>query len=153
MKRAKGSPSSLNAVLLLVARQSLAPFLLSDGYVESPSRARSSFSTIQFHRQGADHTCLLDFQRDMFWTNNEGKFTVNLGIYFPEIEAVLEAPKCDEIPNSGFWTLQIRLPIVANGTDCWWTLTPKTSLLKLKDELQEQCKRTPGPVGRNAARP
>jgi hypothetical protein len=92
---------------------------------------------MQFHRVGPDHVCLLDFQRDKYWTNAEGKFAINIGIYFPAVEAIRGRPPIEGIPPDGCWTVTTRLALLATGKDRWWTLTPKGNLGRLAGELQE----------------
>ncbi len=138
MTRAKGNTAPLNSTLKSLASCSLAPLLFADEYAESPAASRHSLSTAQFHRVGPDHICLLDSQRDKYWTNQTGKFTVNIGVYFPAIEAIRGKQVIEGIPPGGCWTIATRLNMLATGEDRWWTLTPRTKLGPLQAELQDR---------------
>lgn len=75
----------LNSILKEICSESLDKLLLPDGFEVTPSKARHTLVSVQYHRLAVDRLCMVDVQRDKYWTNEKGRFCVNLWIQFPKV--------------------------------------------------------------------
>ena len=113
---------SLNSILKTICANSLGELLLADGFEESPAKTRPSFIAAQYHRLAVDRLCVVDVQRDKYWTNDKGRFCVNLQIHFPEVGDFSGMDAMTAMSNSVYFRIHERLGQLATGSDYWWEL-------------------------------
>lgn len=113
---------SLNSILKTICANSLGELLLADGFEESPAKIRNSTLTAQYHRIAVNRLCVVDVQRDKYWTNDKGRFCVNLWIQFPEDGDFAGMEAMAEMSYSGNLQVHERLGQLATGSDYWWEL-------------------------------
>jgi hypothetical protein len=63
------------------------------------------------------------------WNEGEsGKFTVNLGVYFPAVAEMLNLPLPASAPKEYDCTVRVRLPsLMHDGRDVWWNVEAHVS--------------------------
>lgn len=113
---------SLNSILQAICAKSLGELLLADGFEESPAKIRQSCVAAQYHRLAVDRLCVVDVQRDKYWTNDKGRFCVNLWIQFPATGDFSGMEATAAISNSENFQVHERLGQLATGSDYWWEL-------------------------------
>tara|TARA_R110002049_G_scaffold277666_2_gene456235 strand:+ start:1722 stop:2312 length:591 start_codon:yes stop_codon:yes gene_type:complete len=96
-----------------VVRRDLARRLKSDGY-------RKSGRT--FYRSAESCTAVVNVQASKHNHGNNGTFTVNLGVYFPDVATITNAlPFTGAFPKEYDCTVRQRLGVLkAGGDDYWW---------------------------------
>ena len=68
-----------------IVRERLAPLLKKNGFKK---KARN------FYQEFPDRVEVINVQASQWNEGNEGKFTINVGVYYPEISKIIEAPSC-----------------------------------------------------------
>ena len=103
-----------------VVRRDLARRLKSDGY-------RKSGRT--FYRSAETHTAVVNVQASKHNLGNNGTFTVNLGVYFPDVATITNAPPLTgAFPKECDCTVRQRLGVLMTGDDYWWSVTIDTDI-------------------------
>ena len=103
----------LNSILKEICAASLDKLLLPDGFEVTPSTARHSLVSAQYHRFAVDRLCMVDVQRDKYWTHEKGRFCVNLWIQFPAVGdfAGMDAvPRCRILRTFKFSSVWVNSP-------------------------------------------
>ncbi len=67
---------------------------------------------------------MVDVQRDKYWTNQKGRFCINLWILFPKIGVFSATDVLTAIYSSENFDVCERLGKLATGSDYWWKLKP-----------------------------
>ncbi|MBL8989226.1 MAG: DUF4304 domain-containing protein [Gemmatimonadetes bacterium] len=76
-----------------------------------------------FHRSRGLVTDAVNIQASRSNAGQDGRFTVNLGIYLPGVEAVLRGAPLADPPREVDCTVRVRLATVARGGgDGWWAV-------------------------------
>lgn len=112
----------LNSILKEICAESLDKLLLPDGFEVTPSKARHSLVSAQYHRFAVDRLCVVDVQRDKYWTNEKGRFCVNLWIQFPAVGDFAGMDAVTAMLSSENFQVHERLGQLATGSDYWWEL-------------------------------
>lgn len=110
-----------------VIKANLAPTLKSEGFKKT---ART------FHRASGPAIHVVNVQASQWGSSDEGRFTLNLGVYVPELarmlgDAVHEKPKeyqCQARARIG--------SLMPAGSDDWWDVSPSTDLAALTREVE-----------------
>lgn len=99
-----------------VVKDAIAPILKSAGFKKSGRT---------FHRVRSESTVLVNVQASQFNDRNEGRFTINLGHYDPEIAQRLGMSALSGPPKEYQCTFSKRIgQLLPEGNDKWWIVTP-----------------------------
>lgn len=118
----------------IIGEHIFSPVLTKSGFALSSSKERHPASSIQFYKHEYDHSQYIDFQRDKWWKKSSGRFTINIGVFYPHVHEMMTGRHLEE-PPIGMWTMSQRLGILAYGHDTWWTLDNRTNIEQLGHEL------------------
>lgn len=112
-----------------VIRDGLAPALKAAGY-------RKDGRT--FRRPELRGTCVVNVQGSRWNTKDQGRFTLNLGVYFPDVVPFLDWMRATNRPSEADCLVRKRIgSVMPAGRDHWWVVTPQTDLVSLSRELRE----------------
>jgi hypothetical protein len=64
-----------------------------------------------------------------------GKFTINIGVYFAEIRALLSGRPHVPEPTDQDVAVGVRVPYLIHGQDRWWSISDNTDLAVLATEV------------------
>lgn len=96
-----------------------------------------------FHKEMEESTLILNIQGSSYNSDSFGRFTVNLGVFLPEIRVISGMPKVNGIPTEPSCQLRKRIGmLMPSMKDHWWEASVEDSVEKLGDELAvcvEQC--------------
>lgn len=96
----------------------LAPLLKEAGFKK---QARN------FRRAHNDHTDVINVQLFRYNDATHGRFTVNLGVYYPAIAGITEAFPVEGKPKEYDCTVRQRIGFLLEaGTDFWWEIDQST---------------------------
>lgn len=96
----------------------LAPLLKEHGFRK---KARN------FYRQHEDRIELINVQASQSNEGAEGRFTVNVGVFYPAICAITGAPTVQGMPKEPDCTVRERIGLIsADRKDTWWSITGKS---------------------------
>jgi hypothetical protein len=80
---------------------------------------------------------ILNVQGSIFNDANEGRFTVNLGIFFPEINKLVGIHHLQGVPTEPDCTLRQRVGhLTPQGTDHWWRVQPGDPIEQIAEHLK-----------------
>ena len=80
-----------------------------------------------FHAASPDHIKVVNVQAGRCSDESTGSFTINLGVYFPEVSRLAEAPPFKGKPKEYDCTVRQRLgPLMHDGKDIWWRIDSST---------------------------
>jgi len=116
-----------------VVRTGLAPVLKKAGYRKT---ART------FRKSSESSTRVTNLQAS--WTNNgsEGRFTLNLGVYFPEAARIHGLLRVTDEPVESDCVVSQRIGfLMPGGRDHWWEVTELTDLDALAAQVAEAWER------------
>ena len=90
-----------------------------------------------FFAEFSDHTCVVNVQADKWNQGSSGRFTINLGVYFPELAQLMETlPLSGVYPKEHECNVQERLgSLMHDGRDVWWEIDAGTDVAKLAGEV------------------
>ncbi len=109
--------SEISKIIDEIIKAELAPLLKQSGF---KMRARN------FYREHSDRTDLINIQASQWNEGFEGKFTVNVGVYFPEISKLIDAPQVKGLPKEYDCTVRQRIGLITEGSrDTWWEVNPE----------------------------
>lgn len=112
-----------------VVAQGLAPLLKSHGFAKA---GRS------FHRRRGERWQVVNVQASSGNSAAQARFTLNLGLYVPEIEALAGHSPPAGKPKEYDCTLRERIGLLMpQARDHWWTLAPDSDPASLAPELAE----------------
>ena len=102
-------------------RSDLAKRLKADGY-------RKSGRT--FYSADDSRTAVVNVQGSKSNLGDEGTFTINLGVYFPDVAKITNAlPITGRFPKEYDCTIRQRLGVLmTDGNDFWWSVNSDTDL-------------------------
>jgi hypothetical protein len=105
-----------------------APALKSAGYRKQAARFRRDASPTVVQ--------LVDIQSSQWNVDSEGQFTVNLGVYHRDLEALHDASPVVESPLVHDCLVQQRIGfLMPVGRDFWWPINPTTDLTGLGEKV------------------
>jgi hypothetical protein len=119
--------SAISERIDALVRDGLAPVLRAAGYRK----------TGRTWRQAADGWVRVTNVQGS-WTNigETGKFTINLGVYFPEAAVLRNGPPAVEKPNESDCIVHERIGfLLPVRQDHWWEIRPATDLPQLINEV------------------
>ncbi len=97
-----------------IIRGNLAPLLKERGFRK---KARN------FYRQHDDRVELINVQASQWNEGAEGQFTVNVGVYYPAISEITDAPSVKGMPKEYDCTVRQRIGLISEDRkDTWWSL-------------------------------
>lgn len=90
----------------------LAPFLKGMGYKKNKS---------SFLLEGEEVTYLIEFQESNYG-GNESSFTINVGIYIPQVIEIFACRKVPKKPVGADCPLLLRVGFINSTHDKWWSV-------------------------------
>ena len=79
---------------------------------------------------------LVNVQGSMYNDNQDARYTVNLGVFFPEIFEMVGFGKIATVPSVPDCSISKRIGhLKPEKTDYWWQLTPASNLRQLAADL------------------
>ncbi|MEI2454819.1 MULTISPECIES: DUF4304 domain-containing protein [Lysobacter] len=112
-----------------VVASGLAPLLKSHGFAKA---GRS------FHRRHGDRWQVVNVQASSGNSAAQARFTLNLGLYIPEIEVLAGNAPLAGKPKEYECTLRERIgALMPQARDHWWTLAPDSDPALLAPELAD----------------
>ena len=112
-----------------VIRFGLAPCLRAEGFKK---QARN------FYRRSNYRTDVVNIQASRWNEGASGSFTMNLGVYFPEVADLASAPPAPSVPKEYHCTVRSRIGhLMPAGTDLWWDVSGETDEEALAKEVAE----------------
>ena len=113
-----------------IVRERLAPLLKKNGFKK---KARN------FYREYPDRVEVINVQASQWNEGNEGKFTINVGVYFPEISKIIEAPPFRGEPKEYDCTVRERIGLLTpENKDHWWLLDGSVNDLEVSEDVANQ---------------
>ncbi|WP_281546349.1 DUF4304 domain-containing protein [Grimontia sp. SpTr1] len=110
-----------------IVKLGLTPLLKTHGFKK---KARN------FYRQHEDRIDLINVQASQFNTGKEGQFTVNVGVYFPAISAITDAPAVKGMPKEYDCTARERIGLLSSeNKDTWWSVDNSVDINNIAAEL------------------
>ncbi len=110
-----------------VIKHALIPHLRS-------SRFKGSGRTL--HRHLEDAVQVVNVQASMSNFADTGRFTLNLGVFFPEVAAFIDPERVPQKPKEYQCTISARIgQAMGAPTDFWWSIGPNTIDSELGDEV------------------
>lgn len=110
-----------------IVKVRLAPLLKAHGFKK---KARN------FYRECEDRVELINVQASQFNAGAEGQFTVNVGVYFPAISEITDAPPVKGIPKEYDCTARERIGFLSSeNKDTWWSVDNNVDLNKIGNDL------------------
>jgi hypothetical protein len=112
-----------------VLAESLVPALRAAGYRRA---ART------WRRVGPATTRVVNVQGSAWNSADEGRFTINLGLYFPALAPFVGWGRTAERPTEPDCQVRMRIGfLLPGGLDHWWTITPATDIIVLAGEVRD----------------
>ena len=97
-----------------IIKQGLVPLLKKEGF-KKKSR--------NFYREHNNRVEIINIQASQFNEGNNGKFTINVGVYYPDIAKITEAPSVKGIPKEYNCTIRERIgSLTPENKDQWWEI-------------------------------
>ena len=110
-------------------RNSLAPKLKASGFKK---KARN------FLLEQQDHTKVVNVQASQWNEGSEGSFTINLGIYFPEVADAIDWFPVKNHPKICDCTINKRIGVLMpGGCDSWWEISNDTDARTVQESILE----------------
>lgn len=89
-----------------------------------------------FHKASADLVRLINIQASNSNSGSVGKFTVNLGLFFPSLNAIIGPPIKAKLPTEPECDVRMRIGfLMPVNADHWWTFDTGEDPSKLLSEL------------------
>lgn len=113
-----------------IIREGLAPLLKKSGFKK---KGRN------FYREYPDRIEVINVQASQWNEGNEGKFTINVGVYYPEISKILEAPPVRAAPKEYDCTVRERIGhLTPENKDQWWHIDGSVNDLVISENVATQ---------------
>jgi hypothetical protein len=110
--------SEISKIIDEIIKAELAPLLKQFGFKK---KARN------FYREHSDRTDVINIQSSQWNAGLEGKFTVNVGVHFPAISELTDAPPVKGLPKEYDCTIRERIGLITEeNRDTWWEVNPET---------------------------
>lgn len=79
---------------------------------------------------------IVNVQASIYNDTNEGQFTINFGVYFPEIYEFVGFGNKSVVPTIPDCSTSKRIgQLLPEGKDYWWKITPKSDFIQIAKEL------------------
>ena len=92
--------------------------------------------TRNFYRENADRTDVINIQASQWNEGREGQFTVSVGICFPAISEIIDAPLIKGLPKEYDCTIRERIGLITEeNRDIWWKINTETNQSVLANDL------------------
>ena len=113
-----------------IVQERLAPLLKKNGFKK---KARN------FYREYSDRVEVINVQASQWNEGNEGKFTINVGVYYPEISKIIEAPPVTGEPKEYDCTVRERIGLLTpENKDQWWQIDGSVNDLEISENVANQ---------------
>jgi hypothetical protein len=110
-----------------MVKQGLAPVLRRDGY-------RKFGHT--FARELPETTQIVNVQSDRWNAGSEGRFTLNVGVYFPAVAVLQGGVAPSGYPKEYDATIRTRIgALLPAGIDRWWSLSSEGDVAPVAEEM------------------
>ena len=95
-----------------IIKEGLAPLLKNSGFKK---KARN------FYREFENRIEVINVQASQWNEGNEGQFTINVGVYYPDISEITDAPPVKGMPKEYDCTVRERIGLLTpENQDKWW---------------------------------
>ncbi|WP_052707869.1 DUF4304 domain-containing protein [Vibrio neptunius] len=119
--------SEISKVIDAVIKMELVPFLKQSGFKK---KGRN------FYREHDNRIEVINIQSSQWNNGQAGRFTLNIGIYFPEIAKLAESPKFIGLPKEYDCTLRERIGLLTSeNKDIWWEVDSQSELSLVGSDL------------------
>lgn len=119
--------SEISKIIDGIIKAELAPLLKQCGFKK---KARN------FYREHSDRTDVINIQASQWNEGLKGKFTVNVGVYFPAISELTEASPVKSLPKEYNCTIRERIGLITEeNRDTWWEVNPETDQKIVANDL------------------
>ena len=110
-----------------IIKAGITPLLKGQGFKK---KARN------FYRSFDDRIDVINVQASQYNEGAKGRFTINLGVYFPAIAEITEAIPVKGMPKEYNCTVRERIGgVLDDRQDIWWSVDETTNLEKVAIEL------------------
>lgn len=107
--------SEISKIIDTIIRGGLAALLKDHGFKK---KGRN------FYREHNDRVELINVQASQWNQGAEGEFTVNVGVYYPAISAIVGAPAIQGMPKEHDCAVRQRIGLISEERkDAWWSVT------------------------------
>jgi hypothetical protein len=91
-----------------------------------------------WHRADGENWLIVNVQASSSNLGGEGKFAINLGVYFAAVAALAGQKALVGKPKEYDSTLRERLGVLAYGSDHWWAIEPGSNLSSISTDVVEK---------------
>jgi len=111
-----------------IIKERLAPLLKNIGFKK---KARN------FYREFENRIELINVQSSKWNEGNEGQFTINVGVYYPEISEITDALPVKGMPKEYDCTVRERIGLLMpENKDKWWKIDSSSNDSEVSEMLQ-----------------
>ena len=115
--------SEIGNAIDAVIRGGLAPLMKREGFKKSGRN---------FLKVDSESVAVLNVQASTSNLGATGKFTINLGRYFPSVARAVGEPEFEGPPKEYDCTVRLRIGhLLPKNLDHWWTVGPETNIEQL----------------------
>lgn len=115
-----------------IIKEGLAPLLKKEGFKK---KARN------FYREHENRIELINIQASKWNEGKEGQFTVNVGVYYPEIAKVTDALPVNGMPKEYDCTIRERIGLLSQeNKDTWWEINSSSNDAEVSENVANQVK-------------
>jgi hypothetical protein len=126
---------TLNAQLVITIQNKMGAELEKLGWIRLKEKGTAPHISCLFNKTiGNQIIHVLDIQRDRYWTNNNGLFTLNVGIFHKEYNSKFGFKPSGYI-DTAYCILRTRIGHLKTGKDEWYNINPKTSIEPLSNQI------------------
>jgi uncharacterized protein DUF4304 len=112
--------------------------VLTESLVPALKAARYRRSARTWRRVDPASTRVVNAQGSSWNTADMGQFTINLGLYFPELAPLVAWGRTSERPTEPACQVRMRIGhLMPGGLDRWWKLGPTSDVAALAAEVRE----------------
>ncbi|HCG5914161.1 TPA: DUF4304 domain-containing protein [Vibrio parahaemolyticus] len=112
--------SEISKVIDTVIKMELVPFLKHSGFKK---KGRN------FYKECDNRIEVINVQASQWNNGQAGSFTLNIGVYYPDIAKLAEAPKLVGLPKEYECTLSARIGhLTSEKRDIWWEIDSQSEL-------------------------
>lgn len=110
--------------------------VIRDGLASLMKREGFKKSGRDFSKTDSESVAILNVQASQSNFGANGKFTINLGRYFPSVAQVVGGPQPQGVPKEYHSTIRRRIgQFLPGNLDQWWSVAPETDTAKLGAEV------------------
>jgi len=94
-----------------------------------------------FYREHENRIELINIQASKWSEGNEGQFTVNVGVYYPEIAKVTDALPVNGLPKEYDCTISERIGLLSQeNKDTWWKINSSSKDAGISENIANHVK-------------